>query len=180
MSSISLFFAIILRKSELKLFKVFHKNVTKIVITERQGFLREKIIETKKEMTDETDLRILEILKKNSREKHVAIAEQVGLTEGAVRRRIDKMVESGTIISFTLESKLEFEAIVLIKAGDTKIIDIKAKIEPIVERMYELAGDYDIAAHIQAFSMEKLNTKIDAIRKISGISDTKTLIKLVD
>ena len=131
-------------------------------------------------MTDETDLKILEILKRNSRTKYVAIGEQIGLTEGAVRRRIEKMIESGAILKFSVETKLEFEAIVLIKTDERKIKEVKEKISPHAERMYELAGDYDIAAHVQAFSLEKLNNKIDSIRDITGTMDTKTLIKLID
>lgn len=131
-------------------------------------------------MTDEIDLKILEILKENSRAKNVAIGEKIGLTEGAVRRRIDKMTEAGIILKFSVETRLEFEAIVLIKTDERKIKEVKEKILPYVERMYELAGDYDIAAHVQAFSLEKLNGKIDAIRGITGTMDTKTLIKLID
>ena len=44
---------------------------------------------------NEIDLKILEILKKNSRTKYVTIGEEIGLTEGAVRRRIEKMMEAG-------------------------------------------------------------------------------------
>lgn len=129
---------------------------------------------------DEIDLQILEILKKNARTKNVTIAEKVGLTEGAVRRRIDKMIEAGEIVKFTIESSSEFEGIVLIKTELQQIPEVRAKIEKYVDRMFELAGEYDIAALIQAFSIEKLNKKVDKIRKTPGVLDSKTLIKLVD
>ncbi|MBD3192618.1 MAG: AsnC family transcriptional regulator [Candidatus Heimdallarchaeota archaeon] len=129
---------------------------------------------------DEIDLQILEILKKNARTKNVTIAEKVGLTEGAVRRRIEKMIESGEIVKFTIESSAEFEGIVLIKTELQQIPGVRAKIEKYVDRMFELAGDYDIAALIQAFTIEKLNEKVDKIRKTPGVLDSKTLIKLVD
>jgi len=53
---------------------------------------------------DEIDLKILKILKQNSRAKYVRIAESVGLTEGAVRRRIRALTATGIIKRFTVET----------------------------------------------------------------------------
>jgi DNA-binding Lrp family transcriptional regulator len=129
---------------------------------------------------DEIDYQILEILKKNARTKYVTIGKKVDLTEGAVRRRIDKMVESREIVRFTIESKSEFEGIVLIKTELNQIPMVREKISQYADRMFELAGEFDIAVLIQAFSIEKLNQKVDKIRKTPGVLDSKTLIKLVD
>ena len=52
---------------------------------------------------DEIDLKILEILKVNSRTKYVEMAKMVNLTEGAVRRRVKIMHEEGVIRKFTIE-----------------------------------------------------------------------------
>lgn len=64
---------------------------------------------------DEIDVKILEILKQDSRTKYVKIAEMIGLTEGAVRRRMKNLLEQGVIRRFTVETKAEVEAIVLVK-----------------------------------------------------------------
>ena len=129
---------------------------------------------------DEIDYQILEILKKNSREKFVTIGEKVNLTEGAVRRRIEKMIEEKTIERFTVETNVEFEGMVLIKTERGEIPKVRKKAEALAEKIFELAGDYDIAVLIQSFTMERLNEKVDDIRSIPGVVDTKTLIKLAD
>ena len=131
-------------------------------------------------MMDDIDRKILEILKENARTKYVDIGEAVGLTEGAVRRRIEKMLEAEIIVKFTIESSIEFEGVVLIKTGLEQIPEIKKHVKEYAERIFELAGEYDIAVLIQAFSIDKLNWKVDKIRKTPGVLDTKTLIKLVD
>ena len=69
---------------------------------------------------DNLDLDILSILKKNSRKKYVDIAESVGLTEGAVRRRVKRLKEEGKIKRFTIETTTEFEGIVLIETHPTR------------------------------------------------------------
>jgi DNA-binding Lrp family transcriptional regulator len=129
---------------------------------------------------DNIDLKILKILKRNARAKYVRIAKSVGLTEGAVRRRIKKLTEGAIIKRFTVETTADFEGLVLVETESTKTIDLVARIRKIVTRVFEVSGDYDIAALIQAYTMEDLNQKIDEIRNLPEVSNTNTLIKLKD
>ena len=129
---------------------------------------------------DDADRKILRILKKDARTKYVKIAELIGLTEGAVRRRIRKLVEEGAIKRFTVETTEEFEGIVLVETEPTRTGDVTGKIKKIATRVFEVSGSYDIAALIQAYTMEELNRKIDEIRNLPQVLNTNTLIKLKD
>jgi len=129
---------------------------------------------------DQTDLELLKILKKDARTKYVKIADVVGLTEGAVRRRIRKLIEEGAIKAFTVETTAEFEGIVLVKTEPTQTRAATAKIRKIAGRVFEVSGGFDIAALIQAYTMEDLNKKIDEIRKLPEVLTTNTLVKLKD
>jgi len=128
---------------------------------------------------DETDTKILEILKKNARTKYVRIGKIVGLTEGAVRRRVKKMLEEGVISRFTVETRAEMEGIVLVKTDPAQTGEAARRIKEVSERLFELSGDYDVAALIQSYTIEELNRKVDSIRRLPGVLDTKTLVKLV-
>ena len=66
---------------------------------------------------DEIDVKVLEILKRNARSKYVKVAQAVGLTEGAVRRRIKELTKQGVIRRFTIETTVELEGIVLVIFG---------------------------------------------------------------
>jgi len=127
---------------------------------------------------DNLDLEILKILKNDARAKYVSIAKKVGLTEGAVRRRIKKLQEDGTIKRFTIETRAEFEGVVLVETEPTMTRSVAARMKNIAARVFEVSGDYDIAAFIQAYTMDDLNRKIDAIRNLPGVLNTNTLIKL--
>jgi len=127
---------------------------------------------------DNIDLKILEILKSNARAKYVSIAKKVGLTEGAVRRRIRKLQNNGVIRKFTIETMTEFEGVVLIETEPTKTRNVAERMKEIAARVFEVSGDYDIAAFIQAYTIDELNRKIDAIRGLPGVLNTNTLIKL--
>ena len=129
---------------------------------------------------DYIDFDILKILKKDARTKYVKIAESVGLTEGAVRRRIKQLIKEGLIKRFTVETSVDFEGVVLVETEPTKTKDATTKIRRIANRVFEISGGYDIAALIQAYTMDELNRKIDEIRKLPEVLNTNTLIKLKD
>jgi len=129
---------------------------------------------------DEIDVKILKILKEDSRTKYVKIAKTVGLTEGAVRRRIRNLINRGIIKRFTIETTVEVEGIVLIKTEPTRTKEVTSKIREITTRVFEVSGDYDIAALIQTYTIDDLNRKVDEIRRLPAVLETNTLIKLKD
>ncbi|MEM1515379.1 MAG: Lrp/AsnC family transcriptional regulator [Candidatus Bathyarchaeia archaeon] len=129
---------------------------------------------------DQTDLQILRILKENSRAKYVDIADAVGLTEGAVRRRIKQLKDRGIIKRFTIETSMELEGIVLIETETAKTKGVVEHVKKICDKVFEVSGEYDIAALVQAYTVEELNSKVDEIRKLPGVLNTKTLVKLKD
>ena len=48
----------------------------------------------------------------------------------------------------------------------------------IADRLYEVSGDYDGCAIIEASNLEELDKKIDQIRRLRNVSDTKTFVSL--
>ncbi|MFQ6107691.1 MAG: winged helix-turn-helix transcriptional regulator [Thermoplasmata archaeon] len=130
---------------------------------------------------DDTDLKIIGILKKNSRTSNVEIASVLGITEGAIRRRIENLKKGGIIQRFTIETaRTGIEGFVLVKSMARKTKDITKKMGRFSDRIYELSGEYDIAAMIWAPTVEELNSKVDKIRKFDGLLETNTLIRLVE
>ncbi len=130
-------------------------------------------------MADKTDQRILELLKKDSRLSNVALAKAVGLTEGAVRRRIEKLVEEGTIRRFTIDvsSENQVYGVLMAKAkGETKKMMADISRLGIHLDAYEISGEYDGCIVLDASGMEKLDEKIDRIRQLGSVSDTRTFI----
>jgi Lrp/AsnC family transcriptional regulator of lysine biosynthesis len=130
---------------------------------------------------DEKDYRILEILRSNARTTNIAIAKQVNLTEGAVRNRIRRMVRSDLIRRFTIETGPGLlEAIVLVKTRTRSSKDVLRKIRKYADRLFETAGDYDVATFISAESMEGINSTVDRLRSVDGVTSTVTLLKIAD
>ncbi|HMK82890.1 MAG TPA: Lrp/AsnC family transcriptional regulator [Candidatus Bathyarchaeia archaeon] len=130
---------------------------------------------------DEKDYKIVELLRRDARTTNNAIAEQVGLTEGAVRNRIGRLVRDDVIRRFTIETGPELhEAIVLMKTRTKSSKEILRRIRKCADRLFETAGDYDVAAFLSAESMERINSVVDRLRAVDGVTATVTLLKIAD
>lgn len=133
--------------------------------------------------TDKTDEKIIEFLRADSRESFVDIGKKLKLSESAVRRRVKNLVDSGIIKKFTVEigESNTTSAIVLISVEssmDTSKVSARlTKLEG-VKTVYEITGQYDIAVIIRAPNITEINSSIDSLRKIPGVSDTNTVIIL--
>jgi len=134
-------------------------------------------------LRDKIDEKIIEFLRNDSRESFVDIGKKLKLSESAVRRRVKNLVANGTIKKFTVEvgDSNSTSAIVLISvdsAMDTSKVSSKIiKIEG-VKKVYEITGQYDITVIISAPSINDINTCIDALRKIPGVTDSNSVIIL--
>ena len=132
---------------------------------------------------DKIDEKIIGYLKEDSRESFVDIGKKLKLSESAVRRRVKNLVDSKTISKFTIEIGEDnvTSAIVLVSvdsATDTSKVSTKlTKLEG-VKTVYEITGQYDITTIMSASSIAEINNSIDALRKISGVVDTNTVIIL--
>jgi len=132
---------------------------------------------------DETDREIVRILKNDGRAAYIDIGRQVGLSEGAVRKRIRLLTESGVIRKFTAKIGVGegAEAITLLATHPSfPTQEVSEKIRKIsnVETLYEVTGEYDIIAVISGISVVEVNECIEKIRRVEGIMKTNTMIVL--
>jgi len=132
---------------------------------------------------DKTDEKIISILKADARKAFVEIAQEIGLSESAVRRRVKNLVEVGAIKKFTIEMGLsnKTSAITLISVSpsiDTSKVSERLKSLKGVDTVYEITGQYDIVAIVSAPTIAEINKSIDEVRRISGVDDTNTVIIL--
>jgi Lrp/AsnC family transcriptional regulator, regulator for asnA, asnC and gidA len=132
---------------------------------------------------NEFDKRILEILRMDSRKSFVDIGKELGLSESAIRRRIKNLIDDGSISRFTIEENAgkKTSAITLLSVASTNDTNsVVSKLQSVsgVKIIYEITGQYDIAVIISANSINEINSSIDDIRRIEGVSDTDTVIIL--
>jgi DNA-binding Lrp family transcriptional regulator len=134
-------------------------------------------------MVDEIDERIMRLLEDNSRMSYVEIGRTVGLSEGAVRNRVQALVSGGVIKRFTIEksSTHGVRALTMIAVDPgTPTYEVSKSVNRLagVERIYEVTGEYDIVMVSSGSSIEAINKVIEDVRKIMGVEKTNTIIVL--
>jgi len=134
-------------------------------------------------MVDEIDERIMRLLEENSRMTYVEIGRTVGLSEGAVRNRVQALVSGGVIKRFTIErsSTHGVRALTMIAVNPgTPTYEVSKMVNQLagVERIYEVTGEYDIVMVSSGSSIEGINKVIEDVRKIEGVEKTNTIIVL--
>jgi len=132
---------------------------------------------------DEKDKQIIKLLKDDARAGHGDLGLKIGLSEGAVRKRIKTLTDEGVIKKFTVKISLTegAQAITLLTANPaipTQEVSKKIQAIPNVETTYEVSGEYDIVAVISGMNMTEVNECIEKIRKVEGIVKTNTMIVL--
>jgi Lrp/AsnC family transcriptional regulator, regulator for asnA, asnC and gidA len=135
------------------------------------------------EKMDEKDKQIIKILKDDGRAGYGEIGTQIGLSEGAVRKRIKTLTDESVIRKFTVKVGVGegAQAITLLAtnpAYPTQEVSKKIQAIPNVETIYEVTGEYDIVAVISGLNVTEVNECIEKIRRVEGIMKTNTMIVL--
>jgi Lrp/AsnC family transcriptional regulator, regulator for asnA, asnC and gidA len=133
---------------------------------------------------DEVSKAIIEQLQQDGRRSYAAIGKQVGLSEAAVRQRVQRLVDGGVMQVVAVTDPLELgfarQAMVGIKVTgpiDT-VAEQLAKIDE-VDYVVVTAGSYDILIELVAESDEHLLALVsDRVRSIEGVSATETFMYL--
>ncbi len=132
---------------------------------------------------DEIDLKILKILRENSRISFTKLAKVLGISESSVRKRVNRLIRLGIIRKFTIEYRLdnEIKAAILVRTSPSepvfKISNIILNMK-CVDKVYEVTGDNDILVMVKGLSIDDINKCIDEIRAIEGVTSTNTMIIL--
>jgi len=128
---------------------------------------------------DEKDKRILEMLIEDSRRPYREVADDVGLSESTVRKRVLKLQEEGVIEKFTIKICREEERCIiafltLIPRNESEMKDLlrETQIIPQCEEVYFLAGQCGVLVKVNIPEITELDALIENFR---GRSDVKSV-----
>lgn len=128
---------------------------------------------------DEKDWAIIDILRRNSRTSNSDIGRELNVSEGTIRKRIQKLLEEGAIKKFTVVLRNEgVEGIILIRTEPRKAKELLEFIRGKFDELYEFSGRFDLAIKVNCKSLDELNRIVDELRVIDGVRNTDTLIRL--
>jgi len=130
---------------------------------------------------DIVDLKILELLKENSRMSFNDISLNVGKTEATIRRRVKKLTEDEIIkrftIEYTVDNKPRTRATVKVEPDFKEIKRILKELLEIEEitDIWRLSGDCGLFMRVEIPSIENFNPLIEEkISQIKGLKIVET------
>ncbi len=133
---------------------------------------------------DDVSKAIVEQLQTDGRRSYAEIGKAVGLSEAAVRQRVQKLTEAGVmqVVAVTDPMQLGFyrQAMIGIRVvGDTTHVAEELSSMRAVDYVVLTAGSFDILAEVVCEDdddlIELLNSKIRAIK---GVQSTETFVYL--
>ena len=133
---------------------------------------------------DDVSKAIVEQLQDDGRRSYAEIGKAVGLSEAAVRQRVQKLTDSGVmqVVAVTDPMQLGFfrQAMIGVRVtGDTTIIAEKLSEIAAVDYVVLTAGSFDILAEVVCESDEQLIDLLNNdIRAIDGIQTIETFVYL--
>ena len=133
---------------------------------------------------DNVSKAIIEQLQADGRRSYAEIGKAVGLSEAAVRQRVQKLTDSGVmqIVAVTDPMQLGFyrQAMVGIRVtGDTTVVAEQLGRISAVDYVVLTAGSFDILAEIVCEDDEDLIDLLNKkIRAIDGVQSTETFVYL--
>jgi Lrp/AsnC family transcriptional regulator for asnA, asnC and gidA len=137
---------------------------------------------------DDWDQQIVSILQKEGRASNVDIARKLGLAEATVRRRIDRLLESGAVSVVAMvepeQLGLTSRMMIAIQTDQPQLQAIAARLAefPEVRSVSIVTGTYDIIIEVVlASSGQLLSFILDRVVAIPGVkrTDTYHVLKVV-
>lgn len=135
---------------------------------------------------DDLDRRLIALLRENARMPIATVAKRLGVSRGTAQNRLDKLLERGDILGFSVRLRNEEEAGARVRAisliheqsrNSSAVIRALRQI-PEAKAVYTSNGRWDVVVEMAAEDLAALDGAISQIRRIEGVIKTETLILL--
>ncbi len=133
---------------------------------------------------DDVSKAIIEQLQADGRRSYADIGKAVGLSEAAVRQRVQRLTEAGVmqIVAVTDPMQLGFtrQAMIGIRAtGDTRRLAEELAAIAEIDYVVLTAGSFDLMAEVVCEDDDQLITLLNSrIRNLDGVQATETFVYL--
>jgi Lrp/AsnC family transcriptional regulator, regulator for asnA, asnC and gidA len=133
---------------------------------------------------DDAAKAIIEQLQEDGRRPYTRIAEAVGLSEAAVRQRVQQMVDAGVmqIVAVTDPLTLGFRRMAMVGLrvdGDLRAVAHELASVAAIDYVVLTAGSFDLLCEVVCEDDDALLELVnDKIRSVPGVRETETFIYL--
>ena len=134
---------------------------------------------------DDTDHRLISLLRKDARTSVATLAAKLRVSRGTVTNRLRKLEDEQVIVGYTLRlrpdaepAKIRAWTCIHVEGNQTRVVIASLLGEPGVEALHDTNGRWDLLAELRAETMVELSAILERVRLIKGIANTETSILL--
>ncbi len=143
------------------------------------------VINDKIAFMDETDHRLLSLLRQDARLSIADLAHKLAVSRGTVTNRITKLEDAGIIVGYTVRVRPDVQRddikawmSIAVDGNRTRSVIASLLGEPNIATLHDTNGRWDLLAELRAENLQELGKTLERIRLVKGISNTETSIHL--
>ena len=126
---------------------------------------------------DETDQKLLSLLRQDARLTVAALAAKLKVSRGTVTNRIRRLEDDGVIVGYTVRLRPDVQhntikawMSIAVEGNQTRAVIASLLGEPGVATLHDTNGRWDLLAELRAESLQELAKVLERIRLLKGIS----------
>jgi Lrp/AsnC family transcriptional regulator, regulator for asnA, asnC and gidA len=136
-----------------------------------------------RELLDDADRAIIELLQADGRMPYTRVAAEVGLTEGAIRQRVQRLTDAGVmqIVAVTDPLSLGVRRVAMVGVrvtGDVEQSAASLAELPEVEYLIATSGRYDAMFEVIVDDDEHLMRLLSALRRRKDVAEVESFVCL--
>ena len=131
---------------------------------------------------DETDYKILEILRRDARTPFTEVGRDLGISDATVHVRVKRMTDEGIIKRYTvvveeeaLGRKVRGFALINVNPGSLKEVANQLVGHDRVSTVYEIHGPNDLLVKVEAGDLDELRELILELRAIPNVATSELI-----
>lgn len=136
---------------------------------------------------DDLDLRLIGLLRDDARLPNATLARRLGVSRGTVQNRIDRLVQAGILLGFTVRLRSDaasgaVRAIMAIelRAAEARQVVAALRRMPEVGRIHSTNGRWDLIVELDTPDLAALDRALTAIRALKPVANSETSILLAE
>jgi len=134
---------------------------------------------------DQLDQSLIALLRTNARASVSYLAKELTVSRATVQNRIDKLIQTGAILGFTIRAHQELEqdivrAVMMIEVIGRSTAQVIQKLRGIPElvKLHTTNGKWDLVAEIATKNLTEFDRILRVVREIDGVIASETSILL--
>lgn len=134
---------------------------------------------------DDTDRALVALLRENARMPVAALAQALGVSRGTAQARLDKLVERGIVLGFTLRLRPDADprrvravTMVAVEGERTAAVLRSLRGMPEVAAIHSTNGRWDLVVELATEDLAAFDAALQRVRLVRGIANTETSLLL--